>query len=284
MNISFFTPFTSRPKLALCLTLSVFATTGVNAEDNVDSDDYALFELSEDIDACEDDANLPTGFTYTEYTSDCQYNENMTVITDGTSFGFADTNGNIVIHPAFEEASRFDEGLALVKQQGKYGYINPKGNFVIHPTFEDAWGFWEGRAKIAQNSKYGFIDKQGNIAIKPSFDETGNWFEQGLVSVKINDKWGFMDKNGQIKIAPIYDHVEDFSEQLALVAKDTGKTDSDGEPIIHYGYITPKGKIALPLKYDYATSFINGSAMVITDDSIYFINKKGERVEPSWQE
>lgn len=280
MNISFFTPSTSRPKLALCLALFVFATTGVNAEDNVDSDDYALFDLSEDIDACEDDTKLPTGFSYKEYTSDCQYNENMTVITDGTVYGFANKDGKVIIRPTFEDAHDFDEGLALVKQQGKYGYINPKGNIVIRPTFEDAWGFWEGRAKIAQNGKYGFIGKKGNIAIKPSFDETGNWFEQGLVSVKINDKWGFMDKNGQTKIAPIYDHVEDFSEQLALVAKDTGKTDSDGDPIWQYGYIDTKGKIALPLKYDYATSFINGSAMVIADDSIYFINKKGERVEP----
>lgn len=280
MNISFLTPSISRPKLALCLALSVFATTDVNAEDSVDSDAYALLELSEDIDACEDETKLPTGFSYKEYTSDCQYNENMTVITNGTVYGFADMNGNIVIHPTFEEANHFDEGLALVKQQGRYGYINPKGSFVIRPTFENAWSFWEGYAKISQNGKYGFIDKKGNIVIKPSFDETGNWFEQGLVSVKINDKWGFMDKKGQIKIAPAYDYVEDFSEQLALVAKDTGKTDADGEPVIHYGYITPKGKIALPLKYNYATSFINGSAMVISDDSIYFINKKGERVDP----
>ena len=280
----FFTPSTPCPKFALCLVPFVFAITDVNAQNGVDSDTYASINLLEDTDVCEDNTNLSTGFSYAKYTSDCQYNENLTVITDGMAFGFADTSGKVIIAPIFDEANHFDDGLALVKQQGKYGYINPKGDFVIAPTFENAWGFWEGRAKIAKNGKYGFIDKQGNIVINPNFDEMGNWFEYGLVSVKINDKWGFMDKNGQIKIAPIYDHVEDFSEQLALVAKDTGNTDANGNPIIRYGYINPKGKITLPLKYDFATSFINDSAMVINDDNIYFINKKGERVKPIWQD
>lgn len=264
-----------RPRLVLCCVLSVFFLPAANAEDV-----YELFDLSEDVRVCEDDTKLPTGFHYQEYTADCQHNQNLAVITDGNTYGFADTKGKVVILPTFEDAYGFDEGLALVKQRGKYGYINPKGDFVIEPSFEDAWGFWEGRAKIAQNGKYGFIDKQGKITVKPTFDDTGNWFENGLVSVKVGERWGFIDKNGQTKIAPTYDYVEDFSEQLAVVGKDTGKTDEEGNRIYQYGYINPKGKTALPMKYDLATAFMNGSAMVVVGDDIYFINKKGERVEP----
>lgn len=271
-----------RPSLVLCFVLSLCYLTAANADDTELYDAYELHELSDDAFVCEDDDQLPEGFYYKEYTTDCQYNENLTAVTNDEVQGFADKDGNMIIAATFEEVHNFDEGLALVKQEGKYGYINAKGKFVIKPTFEDAWSFWEGRAKIAQNGKYGFIDKSGKIIIKPAFDETGNWFEDGLVSVKVGKSWGFIDKNGQTKIAPTFDYAEDFSEQLAVVGKTTGKTDESGEPIYQYGYINPKGKIVLPLKYDIATAFLNGSAMVSANDSLYFINKKGERVEPEF--
>lgn len=217
---------------------------------------------------------LPHGYTLANADEDCDFSENMIPVAYRGEVGYADKTGKIVIKPKFEEAYGFDEGLALIKKDGKYGYINPKGKIIIKPTFEDAWGFSGGRAKITQNDKYGFIDKTGKIVIAPTLHEADNWFAQNLVAVKKGDKWGFIGPDGRTKIAFEYDYASGFSEELALVAKKISPT-SD---IYHFGFIDRYGNIVIPLNYDRATSFVDGTATVTKDNQIFYINKQGERL------
>ena len=42
------------------------------------------------------------------------------------------------------------------------------------------------------------------------------------------------------------------------------------------GYINTKGEIAIPFEYQYATEFIDGTALVLKDNKVYTINTKGE--------
>lgn len=94
-------------------------------------------------DACENTITLPKGYTFSEFTKDCQYDQNLTPIKYADRYGYATAQGDIKIHPRFEMAYGFDEGLALVKTHGKYGYINASGGFVISPIYDDARGdFW----------------------------------------------------------------------------------------------------------------------------------------------
>ncbi|OOR90831.1 hypothetical protein B0181_04335 [Moraxella caviae] len=264
-------------KLALgALTMATFALSA-----HAQNTQTIVLGDIEDVgqgDACEANIKLPKGYEFDRLTADCQYNEGLNVVRKGKLYGFANKHGDVVIPAKYEEAHGFDDGMALIKQGGKYGYLRPDGNIAIKPQFADAWGFWEGRAKIMQNSRYGFIDKSGKIVIKPTHAETGNWFENGLVSVRQGKLWGFMDKSGKIAIAPKFDYVEDFAEGLALVGKAYG-TDDAGDTLYRFGFIDKNGDVVIDIKYDLASSFINGSAFVVDGDEVYYIDKTGARTE-----
>lgn len=261
------------------LTKSLLATLLFGSYLPALAHDEALLDAAEGEAACEQNIKLPSGYQFTEFTNDCQYNENLTPVVNDEQFGFSDNKGNIIIKPQFEMAYGFDEGVALVKQNGKYGYITPNGKFAIKPQFSDAWGFWEGRAKVIINKKVGFIDKTGKTIIAPTFDDSGNWFEDGLVAVKKENKWGFIDTVGKTKISFKYDSAEDFSEGYAVVGKATKEIDEYDNPVLIYGYIDTKGKQVIPYKYSYASPFEQGVATVIDNDEYQLIDYQGNVIE-----
>lgn len=221
--------------------------------------------------ACERGIKLPQGYEFTEFTTDCQYNQNLTPIKKDQRYGYANAQGQIKIPARFEMAYGFDEGLALVKLGGKYGFIDKTGSLVIKAVYDDAWGFLGGRANVLKDGKYGFIDKRGNLVIKTVYDQTGHWFESGLTPAKQGNKWGYIDPNGTVKIPFVYDMADDFSEGMAMVGQK-----SDGS--IKFGYINPKNQLVLPFGYDHASAFVGGTAMVMTNGTLYHINPQGQKV------
>lgn len=239
---------------------------------------------SDELVACESHISLPAGYEFVELTEDCDYTEGLTPVIKADKYGYANKHGKIIIDARFDAAAGFDDKLAPVMIGNKWGYIHPNGQFAIHPQFADAWGFWEGRAKVKVGDKYGYIDKTGKVVIAATYDDAGNWFANGLARVQKSQKWGYIDKSGTTKIAFKYATAEDFSEGVAVVGQTTGNIDNDGNPIYEYGYINKSGKVVLPIKYDYASDFVHGMAMIIQDDELYFINTKGQRVEPDFLE
>jgi len=69
---------------------------------------------------------------------------------------------------------------------------------------------------------------------------------------------------GNVKIEPAYDGAYHFSDGLALVKMVNQKIEYDDYVWIEYkyGYIDKDGNIAIPIRYDFATPFINGNAVV----------------------
>lgn len=248
-------------------TMTTAATTAVS-----------FYEVDEK-NACENTITLPKGYTFSEFTPDCQYDQNLTPVKSNERYGYANAQGDIKIPPRFEMAYGFDEGLALVKSNGKYGYINAKGQFAIKPTYDDAWGFLDGQAKVIQKGKHGFIDKTGKFTIKPVYDEMGVWFENGLIPAKKGDKWGYIDRQGNIKIPFVYDVADGFSENMAAV----GTVSTNGEKTHQFGYINTHGKMVLPIQYDSASAFVDGVATVMRDGLLYQIDPQGQKVAPSFR-
>lgn len=236
----------------------------------------ANFYEVDEKNACENTITLPQGYTFSEFTPDCQYDQNLTPIKAGELYGYANAQGDIKIAPRFEMAYGFDEGLALVKAGGKYGYINATGKFTIKPIYDDAWGFLDGQAKVIQQGKHGFIDKTGKFAIKPIYDDMGIWFENGLIPAKKGDKWGYIDHQGNTKIPFIYDVADGFSENMAVVG--LNKINSHAPK---FGYINTQGDVVLPINYDTASAFVEGVAMVMSEGLLHHINPQGQKVAPT---
>jgi hypothetical protein len=139
---------------------------------------------------------------------------------------------------------------------GNYFYIDVNGNRVTDKNFEYLNSFSEGLAKFSENGKSGFINLKSEVVIKPFLTSesmlamlSNNSFNDGLCLVEFG-----------------------FSENYKKM--DSGK----------FGYIDKKGKVVINPKFDSAQEFKNGKTIVELDNKHFFINKKGERISPLYDE
>ncbi|MDR0354392.1 MAG: WG repeat-containing protein [Deltaproteobacteria bacterium] len=134
----------------------------------------------------------------------------------------------------FQEAKSFSEGLAAVKLDASYGYINTQGEMIIEPQFRDAFPFENGKALVSLgwDGPWFFIDASGQKIVslgeyvdKPHFD--GNPFFEPYGKPVFADGracfyqrepesrkklYGFMNEQGEAIIPPSYSSAIAFSE------------------------------------------------------------------------
>lgn len=113
--------------------------------------------------------------------------------------------------------ANFSEGLARVSNGTTYGYINEKGDVVIPLSYDDAGYFHEGLAYVQDNGKYGYIDKKGDVAIALTFDDAYPFSEHGLALIELGDKFKVIDKKGKIVI----DSEDDLTDVGAFYMAET---------------------------------------------------------------
>ena len=182
-------------------------------------------------------------------------------------YGFVDRLGNEVVPLKYSSASSFREGFAHVSNFGSHGFIDKSGNTVVPLKYDSAGSFSEGLAPVNLDGRWGFIDMSGNEVVPLKYDDVW-YFSEGFAPVKLNDRWGFIDRSGNEVLQQLeYDEVLPFSEGFARVRL----TDNYNED--KYGFIDKSGKLAVPLKYDWAGSFSEGLAVVYLNDKYGFISR-----------
>jgi hypothetical protein len=122
------------------------------------------------------------------------------IIGENEKIGFADSLGNIIIEPQFEDAYPFKNGFAAVyvgghKEKieeyrsyhtgGKWGFIDRTGKIVISPQFDFVHSFeanrtaafciggennLQGEHFFWEGGKWGIIDSTGKIIIEPKYN------------------------------------------------------------------------------------------------------------------
>lgn len=189
--------------------------------------------------------------------------ENFSELTLNPNVALINSNGETVI-PAGEYKLVIDYSNKSIKPEllfpfekdGKQGYLNEKGEVIIEPKFDLAFYFSEGRAIIAKiegydeyNSpiyKYGYIDTKGELTI-PCRYEQAYAFSEGLAETLVKDSILFIDKNGKT--------------ELFFHSTTTSETPEYPD---YLGY------------YYYDHGFKNGTAILLVNNKVGFINKKGE--------
>lgn len=182
----------------------------------------------------------------------------------GEKFGFADSSGDFLIKPIYEDALPFSDGLAAVRVGALWGFIDSNGRQVIPPVFEDAFYFIDGVGTAEDKNGSVLIDKTGRV-IASGFELTHGIVADGRVPVCREAKCGFLDLCGNIAIPLIYDDVDSFSRGLAAVRK--------GEK---WGYIDETGHTAIPFMFDQAGPFASGLAPAGIGNETGFIDRTGE--------
>lgn len=221
-----------------------------------------------------DNITLPSHLSFGEY-EECDSETGLFVVSDDNTeqYGFVNQSGKLIIKTQFDEAWSFQEGLALVEKDDKWGYIKTDGSYAIKPTYDDGWGFSEGLAKVQKGELVGFINPKNQVIIPIKYTNSDNWYNEGMVAVEQNNKWAIIDKKGTPITKFEYDRASSPSEGRILV----GKLDKDGE--MKYGFVDTKGKLVIPMIYDFALDFNEGTSLVMTDDDIFYINKQGKKTE-----
>lgn len=98
-------------------------------------------------------------------------------------------------------------------------------------------------------------------------------FQQGLSPVQVGltrePLWGFVDTSGHMVIEPAFSEAHGFVNDVAAVKK--------GDK---FGYIDKKGNWAIEPRFTRATDFnAQGTALVVTDNRLAMINRKGEVIK-----
>lgn len=212
----------------------------------------------------------------------------------GTKWGYADKNRTIVIEPRFEAAGLFNPNLAPVKKKGKYGCINEQGKFIIPPRYDALSVIGDNDFSVLKNGKRWCIDAREKPKECPFLDAVFSR-EKGFDFYKDQEKYGFIvtiRDYGRIWIDTFpaeYDTLIDLG-YLAIGSK-SGKwgainylgkeilpfewDDIQNNPFPYYGnkfcriirngligYMSEKGDIVIPPKYEKAEFFFKGLALV----------------------
>lgn len=89
----------------------------------------------------------------------------------------------------YQDARPFsDNGFAAVKKNGKWGFIDTEGNMMIEFAYDDALSFGGHLAAVKQGELWGYVSVRGDIVIEPAFLEAKS-FDDGSAPVLTEKGW-----------------------------------------------------------------------------------------------
>lgn len=145
----------------------------------------------------------------------------------------------------------------------KWGYIDNKGDIVIKPQYDYARDFEDnGLAVVEVRGKSGVINESNNFIVEPKY-ETITGFSEGLAQVVDNGVFKVIDEEGKILTPKGYSYIGSYNEGRAIFY------DMNAEGKVLYGYLDTRGQEVIPLKYESASDFKEGKAVVKIRDNQY---------------
>ncbi|MGQ4645952.1 WG repeat-containing protein [Lyngbya aestuarii] len=201
----------------------------------------------------------------------------------GSSWGYIDQTGRVIIQPQFDWADGFAGDLAAVRIGRRWGYVDRTGEVVIQPQFEGVESFSaEGIAAVRMGEQWGYIDHRGKVICKPQFNEAMG-FSDGMAAIKLGNKWGYIDQTGRVVIRAHFDEVRSFAEGLAWV-----KMPSKWLGILQHGSqwgcIDRTGKVVKESDFDEVYDLSEGMAAYRIGDKYGYIHPTGQVViEPQFE-
>lgn len=187
-------------------------------------------------------------------------------IKSGEKYGYANTKGEIIVNPTYDDANSFSEGYAAVCSNEKYGFIDGKGKLVINCQYDNAYSFSEGFSVVQIGEKYGAINNKVEYVVNPKYDDLCS-FSEGYAVFSSNEKYGFVDAKGKEVIKAQYDYCGSFKNGVASAEK-------SGE----WGLIDTSEKWIIPAKYEDLRRINNTIYAVSKDGKWGLVNKKGKEI------
>ena len=163
------------------------------------------------------------------------------------------------------DETEFD-GFYSIHGENGAGIIDAMGNITIEPEWDMLY-FDSGVVVVWDNGLAGILDINGNVVLEPSLDGIES-FHEGFAKVYKDEKCGFINTSGRYISDFIWADTQEFSDSYAAVKNDSGL----------WGYINTLGEVVIPCQYENVSSFKNGFASILEDDTVYIINKNNQKV------
>lgn len=172
------------------------------------------------------------------------FSEGLAAVKIGTTWGYVDVNGKLVIENKFIKTDKFSDGLAAIKNVDKTSaYINKNGEVILSGDYLNCERFdpVSGMARVKSVSGWYYIDKKGSkLEVNTKYFQD---FSEGLCSADNNSEEnrekGYIDNKGQWVIQPEFEDADDFFNGFALVKSygSWGAIDKTGKFIIKPSYL-----------------------------------------------
>lgn len=160
----------------------------------------------------------------------------------------------------------------IVKLNNKFGIINTSGDIILEPKYDLLEECYENIYLVVSNSLYGFYnikDKCFESTIEHSYKnqlKASEYYQANYFKVYKNNDVGLMDKNGKLIINFGAFQSLSFNENHLLKAQKNNK----------FGFIDYKQKTIIPIEYEYADNFSQGTAIVSKSNTYSILDKNGK--------
>lgn len=221
-------------------------------------------------------------------------------------YGYVDTQGVVVIAPAYLDALPFREGLAAVRVAAGWGYIDARGHWVIPARYLAAGSFANGRALVRDPSgSWGYLDRSGRAVIAPQYESASAFLGDRAYVTWPDEHVQLIDRDGRV-VSESNSTGADWSDaygaepslsdksywgvnsrRFTEAALEAIRTDGlvplefegpDNEELS--GYVNLSGKLVIEPGFDEANPFVDGRALVKKDGKWGFIDRTGRVVVP----
>ena len=161
----------------------------------------------------------------------------------------------------------YSNGMSAFYENGLWGFISPGGKVLVKPEYDEVSDFDGTFALVKKGSKWGVIDKSGNLVFPCDYDSISA-FDDGVAIADTGGLKHYLYADGKKKSLSTSYEFHEYSDGFARI-----KDSRSGK----WGYIDQKGVIRINPKFDSATDFKAGHAVVSLAGKTYSINKAGDR-------
>ncbi|MCA5006003.1 WG repeat-containing protein [Sphingobacterium bovistauri] len=222
-------------------------------------------------------------------------------------YGIKDSEENIITQPKYLSIQPYVNDFSIVSDENYLsGTIDLNGQVIIPIEFQSLYfSEVENCFTFSKNEKYGILDHKGNVIIPNQYDNV-SFLKHGYAIVAINEKYGIINNDNKIVVYPTYKYITDHTDNNFIVYDDEKSTYSlytiKGENLKatydyistgnaddlflvtknnKYGFINGVGIVIIPIKYDYATTFVGGKTEVMLEgrEDSFYLNSKGEEIK-----
>lgn len=161
----------------------------------------------------------------------------------------------------------YSNGLSAYYENGLWGFITPGGKVAIEPAYDEVSDFDGTFARVKKGDKWGVIDRYGNLVFSCDYDSISS-FTDGVALADTGGLKHYLYADGKKKSLSTSYEFHEYSDGYARI-----KDNRNGK----WGFVDHKGVIRVNPKYESATDFKAGHAVVSLNGKTYSINKAGDR-------